>query len=170
METKVLAIPKEKLLSVAQFLSMAGLMSFLPMLIHNQFATGPIVNAILYISTYFFSLKDCFVLALLPSIFAAISGLLNPALIPMVPYIIISNFILLACFNYFKKNNYWLAVIVASFSKFIFLFLISSFFMNLFFKKDIPLKIAQAMTWPQLATALIGGAIAYLILLKINKK
>ncbi len=170
METQVLSLKKEALFSLAQFLAMVFLMSFVPALIHNQFVTGPMVNAILFLSTYFFSLRDSLLLAMLPSIFAALSGLLNPALVPMVPNIIISNFILIISFKNLKDKNYWLAVLTSSFLKFVFLFLSSSIFMNLFFKKDLPAKIAQTMSWPQLATALAGGVIAYFILKKLNRK
>ncbi|HNZ84214.1 MAG TPA: hypothetical protein PLA41_00770 [Candidatus Pacearchaeota archaeon] len=170
METRISAISKEKISSLPGFLMLAGIMSFLPAMIHNQFVTGPIVNAVLYISTYFFSLKDCFLLALLPSIFAAISNLLPSAMIPMLPYIIVSNFILILIFQKIKDKNYWIGVFLASSAKFLFLFLISSFFAGLFFKNTLPLKVSQMMAWPQLATALGGGIIAYFILTKINKK
>ena len=102
-------------------------------------------------------MKDCFLLALLPSIFAAISNLLPSAMIPMLPYIIVSNFILILIFQKIKDKNYWIGVFLASSAKFLFLFLISSFFAGLFFKNTLPLKVSQMMAWPQLATALGGG-------------
>jgi hypothetical protein len=170
METKVGAIPKEKVLSATRYILMIGFLMLAPIIPgHLQPVTGPIVNAILFLSTYFFILRDCYLLALVPSLIGAISGLLPAPLIPMIPYIIVSNFILIFVFAKFKNQNYWFAVMASSIAKFLFLFATSTFFMNLFFKKELPLKIAQMMSWPQLATAVIGGVIAYLILLFLNR-
>lgn len=170
METKVIAIPKEKILSAIRYITAIGFLMLAPLIPgHFQPVSGPIVNAILFLSTYFFVLRDCYLLALIPSLIAAVSGLLPAPLIPMIPYIIVSNFILIFIFAKLKTNNYWLAVIVSSLAKFLFLFSISTFFMQLFFKKELPLKIAQMMSWPQLVTAIVGGIIAYLVLLFLNR-
>lgn len=170
MDAKVLAIPKEKILSAVKYITMIGFLMLAPLIPgHFQPVTGPLVNAILFLSTYFFVLRDCYLLALIPSLIAAVSGLLPSLLIPMIPYIIVSNFILIFVFAKLKENNYWLAVISSSLAKFLFLFFTSTFFMQLFFKKELPLKIAQMMSWPQLATAIIGGVIAYFVLLFLNK-
>ena len=87
----------------------------------------------------------------------------------MIPFIMIGNTLLVVVFGYLKERDYWLGVIVASVLKFLFLFSISSIVIDLLFKKEIALKVAMMMSWPQLFTALIGGSIAYLFLKNTKK-
>jgi hypothetical protein len=87
----------------------------------------------------------------------------------MVPFIMISNALLVIIFGLFQKRNYWLAVISASLIKFIFLFSTSSVVIGLLIKKEIAAKVAAMMSWPQLFTALSGGIIAWLIIKAARK-
>ena len=73
----------------------------------------------------------------------------------------ISNAILILTFNFLRNKNFWLAVGLASFMKFLFLFSTSSLVVNLLLKKEIADSVAMMMNWPQLATALTGGIIAW---------
>ncbi len=137
-------------------------------LIGNQFITGTIVNAVFFISTFIFGISVGLFLVIIPSLIAALSGILPIIIFPMIPFIIISNIILITCFNYFK-NKYWLGVIVSSFLKFSFLFLSGYFVLNLILSKNINHLIITMMGWHQLITAMSGGIVAYLYL-KIMKK
>jgi len=87
----------------------------------------------------------------------------------MVPFIMISNVLLVLVFNFLQKRNYWLAVVSASLLKFIFLFSTSSVVIGLLIKKEIVAKVAAMMSWPQLLTALMGGIIAWLVIKTIKK-
>jgi len=53
--------------------------------------------------------------------------------------------------------------------KILFLWSTSTLVVNLVVKKELSATIAGMMSWPQLATALIGGLIAYIFLKSINK-
>jgi len=154
----------------AIFSILVGIAIVLPALIHRQEITGPIINATLFLAAYFLSPDVAIFVGLLPSIVALSSGLLPAVLAPMVPFIMISNGILILCFYYFKKVNYWLGVIVASLLKFLFLFGTSFLVMNLLLKKELAPKVAQMMGPIQLATALAGGIIAFLVLKALRKK
>ncbi|KPJ55113.1 hypothetical protein AMJ47_01145 [Parcubacteria bacterium DG_72] len=136
--------------------------------IKQQFITGPIVNAVLYISTATLGIGAGVLIGFLPSMISAWAGLLPIPLLPMIPYIIMGNAILVLTFGVLRKKNFWLGVGLASVLKFMFLFLSSSFIINFFIKTALPKPIIAMMAWPQLITALAGGIIAF-ILLKIIK-
>jgi hypothetical protein len=160
--TKVLAINREKIISLSVFLSLICIASIVP-LFHRQNITGPIVNATLFISTFTLGAQAGIALGLIPSVIALSAGLLAPVLAPMVPFIMISNSILVLVFDALKNKNYWLRVIASSFLKFIFLYATSSVVINLLLKKEVAAQVAIMMSWPQLFTAVGGGILAYLI-------
>jgi hypothetical protein len=136
--------------------------------IKQQLITGPIVNALLYVSAASLGMTAGILIGFLPSMISAWAGLLPIPLLPMIPYIIMSNAVLVLIFGVFRKKNFWLGVVSASFIKFIFLFLSSSFIVSFFVKGTLPKPIIAMMTWPQFITALIGGVIAYFVLKLIN--
>jgi hypothetical protein len=155
------------LLSIAQFGSLLILISITP-LIGNQFITGTVVNAILFLSTILFGTYTAIFLAFTPSFFASISGILPMVILPMIPFIIISNIVLIKSFNYFK-NKYWTAIILSSSLKFLFLFFCGNLMINFFLSNNAINPILTIMGWHQLITSISGGIIAFLIL-KIIKK
>jgi len=155
-----------KIAVFAVFLAISILAPFLK----QQFITGPIVNAVLFISTAVLGIGAGILIGLLPGMISAFTGLLPLPLLPMIPYIIMGNAVLVLIFGVLRKKSFWLGVISASFLKFIFLFFSSSFIINFFIKDSLPQKIAAMMAWPQLITALIGSIIAYFLLKLIKKE
>ena len=137
-------------------------------LFHYQPITGPIVNAVLFISVALLGLPTALFICLIPSVIALAIGLLPPVLAPMIPFIMISNALLIIVFNWLKDKNYWLGIILSSGLKFIFLFSTSSIVINLLLNKAVATKVAIMMSWPQLITALVGGVLAYLFLRIFN--
>lgn len=120
---------------------------------HNQWITGTIVNALLFLAVWRVGIVNAALVAAFPSSIALLRGLLPAPMAILVPYIIVSNIALILVFYAIKK--YPLAgIISASLAKFIFLFAITSFFIKL----ATPLVVM--MQWPQLITALAGGLIA----------
>ncbi len=165
--TKVLAINRIKIINLSIFLGLLSIALVVP-LFHRQNITGPIINATLFVSTAFLGAKAGILVGLIPSVVALSAGLLPSVLAPMVPFIMISNAILVLVFDALKNKNYWLRVIASSALKFIFLYATSSVVINLLLKKEIAQQVAMMMSWPQLITAISGGIVAYLIL-KIRK-
>ena len=165
---KVLIMDRERLISVTKFIALIGIATLVP-LFHQQMITGPIVNATLFVSAIIFGRQMGIFVGLIPSVIALSVGLLSPVLAPMIPYIMISNAILILTFNFLRNKNFWLAVGVASFMKFLFLFSTSSLVVNLLLKKEIADSVIMMMSWPQLSTALAGGIIAWVFLKKIQK-
>lgn len=141
-----------------------GLIFVIP-LFHNQIITGPLVNAILFLSVFVISLTDAMLLAVIPSMVALSFGLLPAIAAPLIPYIIVSNWVLLFIFNKYK-DNFWLGVTFASLAKYFFLTAGSYILHGI-----APAKIIIAMfSQMQLITALIGGFIAFILVKGLFKK
>ncbi len=165
IKTKVLSgiISKQKIFVLAQFATLISIATIAP-IFHQQIITGSIVNATLFISVILFGMRGAILIGLIPSVIALSIGLLPTVLAPMIPFVMLSNALLILVFASLRARNFWLGIICASFIKFIFLFFASSMIVNLFVEKEIIGKVAIMMSWPQLLTALIGGIIAYLVL------
>ena len=168
-QTKVLA--KVKWESIAWFVGLMVVVAIIPHYVHNQFITGPIVNAVLFIAAVILGAGNAILIGLVPSVVALVSGLLPAPLAPMVPFIMISNAILVWTFSYFRKINFGSGVIVASLVKYAFLYGTSIIVVNLISNHNIAAKAAATMmAWPQIVTALIGGVIAFGVIKVIRYK
>lgn len=160
---------REKFLANTKFFAILGL-SILAPLFNIQLFTGPLVNALLFIATILIGPYSAIIIGILPSAFALSVGLLPIVMAPMIPFIVISNAILVLIFHHFQKKNYWLGIFTASILKYIFLFIVSQSLVSLLIRNTPAARVATIMmNWPQLITALIGGAIAYLFLRFIKK-
>ncbi len=145
---------------------------FLPSIIHQQAITGPLVNAVLLLSTVWLGSSDAIIIGLFPSVVALSRGLLPLPLAPVVPFIMLANSLYILVFskviNKAKKGcvfkNFSLAVASASVVKFIFLFFVSQKLLPTLLPQKFVTPASQMMSWPQLATALLGGLIAYAVL------
>ncbi len=153
--------------SIAQFAGLASIAMFLPFILHIQWITGPIVNAVLILTLLKFGLRNAVAIAMVPSLMALSGGLLPIVLAPVVPFIMIGNMILILCvdwaYNNFKDKSkgYWFGVLLGAGLKFLFLFFSVNIISGLLIQQELSLKIAQMMSWPQLYTALLGGIIAW---------
>lgn len=172
----MLHIAREKILErvnvkeLTSFLGLAGVAMFLPFIIHVQWLTGPIVNAIFILVLFLVGIRAALVVALIPSLMALAGGLLPAILAPAVPFIMIGNVIYILAIDWIYNNSksidkgYWWGVIAGSVFKFVFLFFSVNLIINLLTKKELAAKVAQMMSWSQLMTALAGGIIAWAIL------
>ncbi len=129
----------------------------------NQILTGTIVNALLFLAAYRLPLGNAITIAILPSSVALLRGLLPAPMATLIPFIIMSNIVLISTFSIFKKTP-TLGVLGASFIKFSFLY--SAIW--IIGQKLNPQLIAM-FQWPQLITALLGGFV-FLSLLKFFQK
>lgn len=140
-----------------------------PIFINFQPVTGSLVNMSLTLAVFLLGLRAALLLALIPSFFALASGLLPPFATPMVPFIIISNIILIFIYYYLGKKRFGLAILTAGFSKFLFLYLTSNLLMGFLINSKLIHSLAAMMGWIQLFTAVAGGIMAYIVLLVIKK-
>jgi len=149
-------------LKAAQFLAVLSLIVIAP-LAGNQFVTGTIVNASLLVSVALFGLGGAISLCFIPSIISLFTGLLPFVMAPMIPFIIMGNVLLVLVFDLLRRRNFFLGVVPGALLKFSFLFLTSNYLIHFFVKEAVASKIAVMMSWPQLVTALLGGAVAYVL-------
>jgi len=168
-KVKTIAIQRQSVLKWAQ-LSVLISLSILAPLLKTQSLTGSLVNATLFLATALLGTRQGILVGLLPSLISLSIGLLPMILFPMIPFIIISNIILVLIFDYLRKKNYWLGVVSASFIKFLFLFLTSSFVISLFVENQIAMKFSSMMGIPQFFTAITGGLIASIVLRAFKKR
>ncbi len=156
-------------IAVTKFLTLAGTATLLPFFIHIQWLTGPIINAILILTLFLVGIRSAIVVCLVPSLMALSGGLLPAVLAPVVPFIMISNVIFILSIDWFYNNfselkGYWMGIVIGALFKFLFLFASVGYIGNLLIKKELTMKIAQMMSWPQFATAVIGGMLAFIFL------
>jgi len=151
--------------TIVWFVGLVLVVAIVPRFVHNQFITGPLVNAVLFVGVAILGTGPAILIGLVPSVVALASGLLPLPLAPMVPFIMISNAILVLTFAGLRKINFWTGVGSAALIKYLFLYIASSWVVSLIAQDKIAAKAsAIMMSWPQLATALAGGVIAWGIL------
>lgn len=151
------------------FALLLALLIVMPFLIHSQWITGPTVNAALFIAAVILGPMRAILLGLMPSTVALSAGLLPLALAPMVPFIMLSNVILVLVFYYLYKRNYFLALGLSAFVKFAFLHQTVTWLMSRMLEPKIVATLGVMMSWPQFITAVIGGLVAYGFLKQIKK-
>ncbi len=169
------AAVKVNIRAIAKFLALAGVATVVPFYIHFQWITGPLVNAILIIALFLLGIRSALILCFVPSLMALAGGLLPAVLAPVVPFIMLGNTILVLIMEWFYTNikdankGYWLGLVIGASLKFLFLFLNVNIVSRLLIKKELAAAVAGMMSWPQLATALTGGLIAWGVLKKIKR-
>jgi len=167
IKIKALSFDKHIILTIVQFGALIGIATVAP-LFHNQPITGPIVNATLFLSTALVGVQAGVLVSLFPSLIALSVGLLPSALAVAIPFIITSNVILVLVFHLLKRK-FWTAIIASSVIKFVFLYSTSFIVVNLIAQKPIAQKAVALLSWPQLATAIAGGGIAWIVLKSFKK-
>ncbi|MDP2873813.1 MAG: iron hydrogenase [bacterium] len=128
---------------------------------HQQWLTGPVVNATLYLTVIFSGSSDALLVGMIPSTIALSVGLLPTVLAPMIPFIILGNSLMVLTFDKLRRTNFLAAVVIASFIKFAFLFSLGNVVTRLILKKEVALSATRMLSWPQFSTAIAGGLIAY---------
>jgi hypothetical protein len=142
----------------------------LPAFFHNQWITGPIINATLLLATVLVGPTEAVLLGLMPSTMAFLGGLLPLPLAPMLPFIMIGNAIMVMTFHTVRPKNFWGAVGLAALLKFAFMHGSVVFLLSRMMDSGLTAKLAVMMSWPQFFTAIIGGAIIYPIVKSIQNK
>lgn len=136
----------------------------------SQFVTGSCVNAILALSVLTVGLSSGIIIAVISPFVAFILGI-GPQLFPIVPVIAVGNavFILILWLLTHKHpdEKKWglLAWVVAAVCKFLTLYvIIVQVLCRILPLPDAQIAVFSVMfSWPQLITALIGGAVALLL-------
>ncbi len=138
----------------------------------NSFVVGPLVNACILVATVALGIWGgvaISVIAPFSSLFLNHAGM-APVLIAFAPIIAIGNILFaLIFFMLYKKNNV-VKVALSSILKFAFLWGAIILFLNI---TNTTGKVATTLSflfsWPQLITAIAGGAVALIIIKALGK-
>ena len=142
--------------------------------------TGPIINALLFLTTTLIGFYAGIMLGCLTPLVAVLRGQLPALLAPFIPFIAFSNAVLVIVFHTFhyklkidissiKHLRRYFAIVTAAVAKFLFLTAAIKLLFPIFFNYALPEKFAALMMTPQLFTALAGGGL-YLLLAKLLTK
>lgn len=148
----------------------------------QQLITGSLVNLVLLVAIGVAGLGSGATVAVLSPVFAQLIGV-GPAFVQLVPAIMLGNLVLVVVYHFiFKllqkgKANVYVsnvtAVILGAVLKFGFLTLaVSQLVLPVFLsdiKAPVAAKLSEMFSLPQLFTALIGGAIAVLVIPAVKK-
>ena len=155
---------------VITFSVLAVFVIYLPTLVHSQMVTGTVVNMSLILATFLIGPYVAVLLGLMPSSFALLSGLLPLPLALIVPFIMISNAILVFTYHHLGKRRFFLSIFMAGFLKFVLLSASTYVFLTVFLKNEQLAAVASNMFgWTQMLTAVTGGVLAYTVLLAMKK-
>lgn len=139
---------------------------------YNNFIVGPLVNAALVVSTATAGIWSGTAISVIAPFVSAFTNksAMAPIILSFSPFIAAGNFILVLMYYLLKNKNKIIGIIAGAVLKFGFLYAAISLFVSLL---KINPNIAQTLTflfgWPQLLTALVGGAIA-LVVIRILEK
>jgi uncharacterized membrane protein len=169
LQTRTLFIARlAAILALTFVIQMAGL---------PQPITGPLINAMLFITAILLGNFAGVVLGCLTPVLAIIHGQLPTPLAPMIPFIALGNVTLVLIYNNLAREKSqisfsikeFVAILLAAFAKFLFIYLSIKIILPFLLNVTIPEKISMLMATPQLLTALAGGILA-LIFTKILTK
>ena len=122
--------------------------------------SGPVVNTVLYLAAMIVGMSSGIVIGIFTPLVAFMTGIMGFP--PMIPFIAAGNALLVIVFVLLKKYHHILGIVAASFFKFILLAASIRLLAN-FFLENVPEPIIQAMSLPQLFTALAGGVLALIV-------
>ncbi|HEY8423092.1 MAG TPA: ECF transporter S component [Thermoclostridium sp.] len=144
---------------------------------YNNFIVGPIVNAVLLIATEIVGIFSGIFISVAAPLVSALTNkaAIAPVILAFSPFIMAGNAIYAVIYALLNKrktiSSGILAVVAASILKFGFLFgsvLAFTRFMNI--NEKVAGVLIGLFSWPQLVTALIGGAVAALIICPALKR
>lgn len=145
-----------------------GLALAIPNLGLPQGITGPLVNALLLGAAVWLGRDQALLLGFVTPLSAALRGVLPLPLWVMIPFIALGNATLVSLYSALRPRGHWLALALAALAKVALLSAVVTWLSA----RPLSLAIGGApqavilspglatmMRWPQLATALAGGAL-----------
>jgi hypothetical protein len=124
-----------------------------------QLLTGPMVNCFILLAGYLINPLAGIIIGLFTPLVALLRGTLPAPLMLAIPFIMLGNGLFVYLGTRFTKNlpAKVCSLILAAVAKFLVLTGAVTFIIT------VPAKIGNALMFPQLITALIGGALALLL-------
>jgi len=138
---------------------------------NNNFIVGPLVNACLIISTAMVGIFGGLVIAVISPFTSLINNHapIAGALLPFSPFVAAGNFVLVLSYYLLMKRSQIAGIIVGSILKSGFLYGGVILFLKIFSFPKFANTLMFLFGWPQLVTALIGGAVALIVIKSLGK-
>ncbi len=134
---------------------------------YNNFIVGPVVNAVLIVATAAAGVWSGIAIAVIAPLISAFTNkaAIAPVILAFSPFIITGNIIWVLSYYFIAKKNKIIALASGAILKFGFLFASISIFVGFMQLKPAIVKtLVSLFSWPQLATAVIGGIIALVVI------
>lgn len=140
----------------------------------NPLLIGPLINTVLLLCTYTCGLTYGLILSILIPVFAIFTAALAPVMIPFSPFIILANILFTASFAVVMNRKYgiYLGALLASFVRFGFFSVASAkliYVLNLGIAPTAAKAIGAAFGAPQLLVALLGSAVAVILIRALKR-
>ncbi|MCQ1528690.1 ECF transporter S component [Lutispora saccharofermentans] len=129
----------------------------------GQLVTGSGINAVLIVAAQLCGLPWAAAIGAITPLMSVVLGVNPPALIPVVPFIVAGNILYVAVYSILKTKGKIMGVGLAALLKFGLLYSAVNYFVAV----KPPIKVA--LSFPQLFTALIGGAVALIIIKVLDR-
>ena len=129
-----------------------------------QLVTGTAINAMLLIAAMVVGMIPAAMIGCVTPLVALMVGIIKPVMMPVVPFIMIANGVLVIAFSYFKTKNQYGALIVGAFAKFLVLWGAVQWVLIGMLPDKVFEKVAVTFGITQLFTALGGGIIALAVM------
>lgn len=129
-----------------------------------QLVTGTLVNGMLLISAGYVGMWSGVIIGLLTPVLAFLFGIMKFP--PMIPFIMVGNALYVLVFSGMKNKP--VGMVLGSLVKFLWLSGSVYYVLPLFGVKA-PVALVEMFTFPQLATAVMGGILALLVLSLLKK-
>lgn len=129
-----------------------------------QLVTGTLVNGMLLISAGYVGMWSGVIIGLLTPVLAFLFGIMKFP--PMIPFIMVGNALYVLVFSGMKNKP--VGMVLGSLVKFLWLST-SVYYMLPLFGVKAPVALVEMFTFPQLATAVMGGILALLVLSLLKK-
>lgn len=124
--------------------------------------TGSVINGVLVLTAISCGFWAAVLIGCITPWMALVTGIIPPAVVPLVPVIIAANITIAGVFFGLQRFQRLAAVIVAALAKFLVFFVTLRYLLQLFQIK-IPAPALAAFQIPQLITALVGGITAVIV-------
>ena len=131
----------------------------------GQYVTGTGINAVLITAVGVCGLPWAIAIGIMTPMLAVLLGVQPPPAIVLVPFIMAGNTVYVVLFSLLRRYIDYIGIIAAASAKFILLYTAANIIIG-----KLPAPIKLAFSFPQLITALAGGAIALVVLKTIPRK
>ncbi|MBN1532765.1 MAG: ECF transporter S component [Spirochaetes bacterium] len=152
------------------FTGFLAILFLLPALVHSQWISGPVVNAVLLLAVVLLGPLPAAALGAIPGFVALAAGLLPMPLAPMLPFIVLGNWALVVVVHYLRRREFAAAMVAAASAKFAVIFASFLLVFEILMSRPLSADAAEMMSWPQLVTALAGGVIALGVLTMVKRQ